>query len=537
METSNLSDAAGPSGGEPPSSARSARGRARPVTLRTVLAYQWSDQFSEWLIYFAVVFSPWAFGTPQFWSGFNTHQFWSTWVVNVTGYLLGLLLLFKLLVRWRRGHRPARWQMETDDRQPKAHSLAGGAACVLTVGLAVLTFAILAYCLISALNARAVYNPVSMEFVYQSHVVWLPHSYDCGRTLQGFANYLALACVFWATRDWLLGKTPEEARDGRAGSLVNGQGAPLPARLRRLLWVISINGALLAAEGICQRLSGSGKLLWLVEPRINRMAEAQFGPYAYRSNAAQFFNLVWPVTLGFWWTIRHRVRHRAHLLDPSLFRRAPVLLVCVLLMAVCPIISYSRGGALVAFGNLGIAAVLLLFGLRRRHPLVKFGMLLFLGTTLALGLSLSWDKLSERLGDIESGYLGRESINQTARKMAQDYPLFGTGPGTFEPVFQLYRESPIEYWPAQLHNDWLETLITFGWVGSALIALAFASALARWFFPGNPHGGWRLVSLVWVALAGCLLHARFDFPLQIYSILLLFLVLCAIVFSLSRHSD
>ena len=33
-------------------------------------------------------------------------------------------------------------------------------------------------------------------------------------------------------------------------------------------------------------------------------------------------------------------------------------------------------------------------------------------------------------------------------------------PGTFEPVFQLYRGSQDEYWPAQLHNDWLETRIT-----------------------------------------------------------------------------
>jgi hypothetical protein len=40
-----------------------------------------------------------------------------------------------------------------------------------------------------------------------------------------------------------------------------------------------------------------------------------------------------------------------------------------------------------------------------------------------------------------------------------------------------------------------------------------------------------------VALGGCLLHARFDFPLQMYSILLLFLALCAVLFSLSRAEE
>jgi O-antigen ligase len=32
----------------------------------------------------------------------------------------------------------------------------------------------------------------------------------------------------------------------------------------------------------------------------------------------------------------------------------------------------------------------------------------------------------------------REQMYDRARPMAKDYPLFGTGPGTFEAVFQLY---------------------------------------------------------------------------------------------------
>lgn len=93
MEPSNLSGPARPSGDGKPAPSAVPVDRTRPVTLRPVLAYQRCDQSSEWLIYFAMVFSPWAFGTPQFWSGFNSSQFWSTWVMNVTGYLLGLLLL------------------------------------------------------------------------------------------------------------------------------------------------------------------------------------------------------------------------------------------------------------------------------------------------------------------------------------------------------------------------------------------------------------------------------------------------------------
>ena len=138
--------------------------------------------------------------------------------------------------------------------------------------------------------------------------------------------------------------------------------------------MLCLSGALLAVEGIAQRLSGTNKLLWLMETRINREASSQFGPYAYRANAAQYFNLVWPVCLGFWWTL-HRSggfkKWRHHLLIP-----------CGMVMAAAPVISTSRGGALVAGGMLGLAALFLmlaplLLSERPRHSL-KVSLLTFL---------------------------------------------------------------------------------------------------------------------------------------------------------------
>jgi O-antigen ligase len=120
--------------------------------------------------------------------------------------------------------------------------------------------------------------------------------------------------------------------------------------------------------------------------------------------------------------------------------------------------------------------------------------------------------------------------------MAADYPLFGTGPGTFGTVFQLYLINSTTYWPEQLHNDWLETRITFGWVGMALLLAALACVGFRWFVPGGIRGSRRFVVLIWLALAGCLIGARFDFPFQIHSILFLFLVFCAVLSSMSRRS-
>ena len=505
----------------------------KPLTLRAILAYGRCESLTGGLVCFSVIFGPWAFGTTEP---------WSVWVLNSASFLLGLLLLAKMLIRRLAHYQPAAW-----DRNHLGEGMSrpdSGMQFPRWIGatLATLTLAILGYCLIAALNARALYSPARMDFTYLSHIEWLPHSYDRDRTLLSTANFLALALFFWSLRDWLMGKTADETRTARPAATARERGdsvSPVqprtrihPGRLRFLLWLLCINGTLLAVESICQKLSGTTKLLWLVQPRINA---DPFGPYSYHSNGAQFFNLLWPVALGFWWTLRREVRYQRSIADRRRAWRSHLLLPGVLLMAICPILSSSRAGAAVAIAAIGLSAVIILLGLKRRHPATRFAALLFFGATLATGLLLGWDKLADRLKDTRNGYVVREDIYVTAREVARDYPWFGTGPGTFESVFQLYRRSPDEYWPAQLHNDWLETRITFGWVGSALIALAFFCVLARWFVPGEIHGSLQFTALLWLALAGCLAHARFDFPFQVYSILQLFLLECAILSVISKH--
>ena len=474
-----------------------------------------------------VVFGPWAFGTTQS---------WSIWAMNFAGGVLGILLLAKLFIRLAKGYVAPRWEnFKVTSRSRRRQRLARLPARVL----AGLTLAVLAFCLISASNAAANYDAATRLFNYRSFIAWLPHSFDGHRSWNYFWMYLGLAGSFWAVRDWLAGMTLAEERATRGGTEGESEKTPplLPARLRGLLWLLCVNGALLGVEAIVQRASGSSKLLFLVQPHVNPEGISQFGPYAYRSNAAQYFNLLWPVCLGFWWTL-HRLgglRARLH----------HVLLLCAAVMAACPIISASRGGALVAAGILIAAAIFLtvtnIFALawRLRERSARRGTTVMLGLFFALALGLGWyfgwDSLEPRLEQIPEGFQGREEIFASARPMAADYPLFGTGPGTFATVFQLYMVSEATYWPEQLHNDWLETRITFGWSGFLLLLAALSCVALRWFAPGGIRGSRRFVILAWLALAGCLIHARYDFPLQIHSILFLFLVICAMLFNWSQR--
>jgi O-antigen ligase len=464
--------------------------------------FRLSDRLTGVLICLMVIFTPWAFGTTEP---------WSIRIMNAAGFLLGALLLVKGVIRLVSDYRPERW------------GEASSAVRALTAALAALTVLTLLWCVVSAWNASANYSAVALQFEYREYIRWLPHSFDAQRSWRLFWNYAALACAFWAIRDWLLIRTGADHDESR-------KRRNPPSRLQVLVWTMTINAALVGIEGVFQRLDGGGKLLWLVQPTVNREAESQFGPYAYRSNAAQFLNLIWPVALGLW-----AILHRRH--APGKRATHHMLLSCVMVIAACPLVSDSRAGAIVGAGCLTLSGLLLVLALSNQSWIVRAAPGLFGIATLALGLNLGWDKLSTRMKTLENDLGSREETYNTARKIAADYPWFGTGPGTFDPVFQLYRSSPDEYWPGQLHNDWLETLITFGRIGFAMIFCALLLVMGRWFIPGGGASThWALPAFIWLSLGGCLLHGRFDFPFQVYSVLFVFLVNCAMLSTICRRT-
>lgn len=489
------------------------------IGVRDIQLYQSCDNLSGIILLMMAVLSPWLFGTtqPEVIRG-----------MNFAGAVLWLLLISKWSLRTIKQYRPATWDSPPD--LPRLR---------LIRALALVTAALLSYMLISVINARADWDYDTQTLQYRSALPWLPHSYDQGRSLQLLANYAALAGFFWALWDWLRGKTIAEQRaDRRTPPVETSPRLPaLPSRLRILLWLLCWSGGLLALQAIIQRQTGTTKLLWLVTPRIYPEGAFHFGPFAYRANGAQYLNLLWPVCLGFWWTLQrvtHPARWHHHLLLPL-----------GALMVAGAFISSSKAGALIAGGMmLGSAGFLagtsLLFPERpqqswRTRMLNLTLLAACIGVIVLLIAQFGWASLSQRLVGLDSGFEGREQIFATARRMTADFPWFGCGPGTFVAMFPLYRSSSDEFWPAQLHNDWLETQITFGWIGLGLILLAFALVLARRWCSGGIPAGRQFTGLLWQALAGALIHARFDFPFQIYSILMLALIWCAVLFTLSRR--
>lgn len=497
------------------------------VRCGTPSVYRRCDRVSGFLILAMVVLTPWLFGTTQP---------WAIWLMNLGGFALGLLLLAKRLIRARHGFCPARWgEAVPRHGEPSRFRPHTRAARCLIRSLAILTLLLLAYILVSALNYRSRFEN-GVQVFNEASVAWLPFSYDASATWRLFWIYLGLAGFFWATRDWLLGKTARESGEEEETftQFVLAQRTGLPERLSRVLWILCLNGTLLGVVSIIQRLDGTEKLLWLIEPRHGTPA-FHFGPFTYRGNGAQYFNLLWPVALAFWWTLFRAGQTSDRV--PVRIGDHPhwVLLPCVLILIACPVISLSHGGAVVtlcvAVGALGV-----FLAVNWRNSLrVRAAMLTPFVLAVGLVTYLGWNQYQQGLTNAFADDLGdRLEIYQNAQQIAVDHPLYGTGPGTFAAMYQLYRPTLDAAEAAYAHNDWLQTRITFGWIGLGIVLAMLAHVVARWWIRDGIETRWDLVAILWLALAGCLFHARFDFPLQVYSVLLLFLLLCSIACCVSR---
>ena len=145
------------------------------------------------------------------------------------------------------------------------------------------------------------------------------------------------------------------------------------------------------------------------------------------------------------------------------------------------------------------------------------------------GWFLGGDQLVERFGTIAHDRMsGRQEIYSNGSRLASDFSLWGSGAETFPKLYSIYRASPNQRWEAYVHDDYLETRISFGWVGFSLIVGAFLLIpICSRVSSGIPIE--RAFRLLWMASSGgLLLHARFDPPFQIYSIHFTFVILCAV---------
>lgn len=123
---------------------------------------------------------------------------------------------------------------------------------------------------------------------------------------------------------------------------------------------------------------------------------------------------------------------------------------------------------------------------------------------------------------------GRTLLRQTALAVHRAYPVTGTGPGTYPYVQHEYKPAALgnSAMSKRAHNDYLESLATYGVMGVSLFAVVMAGILFMAFRP-HPQASWLLLGAR-AAMVCYLLQAAIDVTISAFLLPSLF-ILCAAI--------
>jgi hypothetical protein len=255
----------------------------------------------------------------------------------------------------------------------------------------------------------------------------------------------------------------------------------------------------------------------------------EFAFFHYHGSAGAFLNLAWPLILTF--------TRRAYEVKEI---RLPARILWTVASFICGLALFLNASkAALAIGLL-ILPWPFSTGLKRLEAKKLFALIFVSVFVLALTLAASSHLAKEgAFGRMTNSNDVSESVGgrwDAYRQYLNDVPQagwFGIGPGLFEVGYPYQNISFRNYDPAvkqYAHEDYLQTTLEWGWLGTVWWALLVAGGLWRAVHAYAQRDRFQsrtdrhLVLAVILGVLGTLTHALFDFPLQVASIRLFFLL-------------
>jgi tetratricopeptide (TPR) repeat protein len=347
-----------------------------------------------------------------------------------------------------------------------------------------------------------------------------------------------------------------------------------PASFRRLAIAALVNGSLLSLFGLLQFFTSPSDTLYWTYPSGSNV----FGPFVCRNHFAFYLNMCVGLGVGLLLVSRHPLSGRAQgeqirtavdgLPKPgpavghaqprqptrtedaawpdgslNLLQHPPTLWItmALALMISSVVVCASRGGIVaLASGAIFCVGINWPWLLRsRQQGAILLTLLIVFALVNWFGFARVEARLATLIGD--TAYKeGRLSLWSRLLTVAKEYPVWGTGYGTFQYVEPLCRSDPTDeeiYTNAE--NEYLEGLVEGGLVRLTLSLLAIGLVFQLGYRAVRHHEDTLKSGLAIGALFGFLalvVQSVADFGLHIPSIALLATVLCAQVCSLGGTS-
>jgi O-antigen ligase len=201
-----------------------------------------------------------------------------------------------------------------------------------------------------------------------------------------------------------------------------------------------------------------------------------------------------------------------------------------LLVVTALFLTGSRGGILATI--VAIAVILVMRGLRKkgRSDLAAASIIVPILLGLYIVFQISGEKLVGRVAIVGFEDINRDLVAKATLQAAYDHLWTGSGGGTFQSIFPLYRPDEIGpggFWN-RAHNDYAEALLCLGLPG--FLFLSFILLSLNWRALSGVFQRRRDSHFSMIAIAATILvavHASVEFSLQIQGVTLTYASLLA----------
>ncbi len=299
---------------------------------------------------------------------------------------------------------------------------------------------------------------------------------------------------------------------------------------------IAATGYTLVVSGLLQALYGG------ITALTGAPGEVASGSFVNRNHFAGYLELCLSAGLGL--LVGSLTGQSAHtwkqfLRDIAAWILSPRMLLrlALVIMVIALILSRSRMGNSAFFISMLVTGVIALLLSRNatRSTVVLITSLVVIDIVL-VGAYFGVEKVVDRIEQTQMQEERRESTQ--ALGIWQDYPVFGSGLGSFRVVFPKYRGADLGEPYTHAHNDYIEFASETGAIGIGLLGLlvlmSFGAALRAQFVRHNP----LMRGLSFGAMMGIIslmIHSGVDFNLQIPANALTFMLLLAFAWVSLHH--
>ncbi len=309
-------------------------------------------------------------------------------------------------------------------------------------------------------------------------------------------------------------------------------------QIMRIFYVLVSMGIFEAFYGMFELYNKNPRILFF-EKRF--YLDTVTGTFVNRNHLSGYLEMIIPLAIGL---IIARIdlfslaglkwREKVLRLSRKGFSTNLIISGGIILMSLAIIFSRSRSGVflLIFAFILFFELTVLYFGrVRDQQKWVKNFLKVSFLIIILISLYVGIDATIERFALDKFLHEGRPVLWSNVTSIVGDFPLFGTGLGTFASVYPAYEEHRMPGHLSHAHNDFLEYLSELGAVGMIFlfggIAFMVVSSFLIWRVRRYPQvKGLALGGIV--AIVVILIHSIADFNLHIPANMVLFTVVLSL---------